>query len=674
MILRAVGLTLLAMFSLSGFAKDVFERDTFQLDPTTCPFSDAIAREKHRIHCFLLEVPENREKPDSRFIELLVVKLDAQTKSADKIEARKRADEKRSDPVIYLTGGPGAKVLTYVQRFKHHGILDRRDLYILEQRGIGWSADFCPFYSLRNPHQLIQPSFEEHLAAQNQQALECAERASRTGVDLTGYNTIENARDVKALRQSLSLDQWNVWGISYGSILGQAYVQQDESAIKAIALDAIMPLNARDDALHWRVVNWYNRVLLILDETCSKQSDCAKHYGNSSKKLREAISSVVNNPIEINLKQTPENPKGKKYYYSDTVAMAPFMFFYEQKNYPAIPALIHHWSDAVINRNDDVFTLMSHLSNNFFSSSPGMRDAILCNDGGFDSLAASAAADEKDHPILSLGRGTAAAAKDESLGCRSMGLYPRDAKEYQLTKTEIPALIIEGAMDPITPPPLAQVILPGFKNGTYVEFPYAGHGPSRSVACAGEMLNLFFDNPDSKPDLSCTKQISTPDFVAPLFKTNLVANLGARFFNDRSSIIAPAFWAVSSSVLLSFAFILLSVQAATRWFDKRQAVITDGVRLVIWTTSLFAVISLCLYAYGISQTYQLTPFLLLFGFENTATYGYLMSYLTLILGIASGVLLYRSQRSFGLPLTTFVGFFITALAAIAYGLFNIIWI
>ena len=36
---------------------------------------------------------------------------------------------------------------------------------------------------------------------------------SRAGlrVDLGGYNTVENVRDVKALRQAPGYDQWNVW-------------------------------------------------------------------------------------------------------------------------------------------------------------------------------------------------------------------------------------------------------------------------------------------------------------------------------------------------------------------------------------------------------------------------------------------------------------------------------
>jgi pimeloyl-ACP methyl ester carboxylesterase len=121
-----------------------------------CPFKGQIDYEPGDIECYLLQVPENREKPDSRFIELHVVKLNS---TWDDEEAEKEGDEglyelapgKRDDPIVYLTGGPGAQATYYIKRFKDHGIRKHRDMYILEQRGIGFSDDFCPYYYTRKP-------------------------------------------------------------------------------------------------------------------------------------------------------------------------------------------------------------------------------------------------------------------------------------------------------------------------------------------------------------------------------------------------------------------------------------------------------------------------------------------------------------------------------------------
>ena len=54
---------------------DLFARDTYRIDTLVCPFKGEIEYEPGDIECGLLEVPENREDPDSRFIELHFVKL-----------------------------------------------------------------------------------------------------------------------------------------------------------------------------------------------------------------------------------------------------------------------------------------------------------------------------------------------------------------------------------------------------------------------------------------------------------------------------------------------------------------------------------------------------------------------------------------------------------------------
>jgi hypothetical protein len=140
----------------SKFHGELFARDTFRLDTVVCPFKGKIDYEPGEIECYLLQVPENREKPGSRFIELHVVKLNSTWDDEEAEEAEKDEDEhdyglapgKRDDPIVYLTGGPGALVTYYIKRFKDHGIRKHRDMYILEQRGIGYSNDFCPYYDI----------------------------------------------------------------------------------------------------------------------------------------------------------------------------------------------------------------------------------------------------------------------------------------------------------------------------------------------------------------------------------------------------------------------------------------------------------------------------------------------------------------------------------------------
>ena len=164
-LLRCVTNTcLLFAFTSPAFAQDagdLFARDSYRIDTVVCPFKGEIEYEPGDIECGLLEVPENREDPDSRFIELHFVKLNSRwgkdEEEDDEEEDSGLAPGKRDDPVIYLTGGPGARVNYYVGRFKDHTLLDHRDLYILEQRGIGFRTISVRFTLAENLRRMTYP-------------------------------------------------------------------------------------------------------------------------------------------------------------------------------------------------------------------------------------------------------------------------------------------------------------------------------------------------------------------------------------------------------------------------------------------------------------------------------------------------------------------------------------
>jgi pimeloyl-ACP methyl ester carboxylesterase len=660
---------------------ELFVRDTFRLDSVVCPFKGKIDYEPGEIQCYLLEVPENREKPDSRFIELHVVKLNSTWDDEEAEKDDNKADEngyelapgKRDDPIIYLTGGPGALVTYYVKRFKDHGIRTHRDMYILEQRGIGYSDDFCLFYSTRKPEIGNVATFEEHLAAGLTAAVDCAVNAAASGVDLSGYNTIENARDVKALRIALGYEQWNVWGISYGSILGQAYIKTDPEGILAVVLDAIVPLDVRNNTWAWRSVQWYDRDLQMLDEICQSQPGCATRYPDLGQRIREATLSVQDDPIAVDVKDSENYPTGKAYFFTDVVAFLPFAFLYEQKEYPGLPGLIYAWAEAVENRDEDVFKALASLGGSFGDGSQGMANATLCRDGDTEVQAEALQADIEEFPVLGSAITSAESLQRRVEMCLEHDMLPRDEAEYAPVETDLPALLIEGAMDPITPPPLAKAILPGFANGTYVEFPYAGHGPSRSVECAGDMLNAFFDNPTAEPDLRCVDEMEEPKIHAPLFTTSFAPRVIVKAMENKKSLIGPGIWAASSILIPLIGFLVLTVAPIGRRIDKRPAAPAGWARVTTWMAALFAVVSVAAFGAAIGATYKSSDILLLFGMVPWAKWAALAGLLAGIAGLVAVVRTVRAHMNDRLPIGTLLGFLLTGLAAISLCVFLFAW-
>jgi pimeloyl-ACP methyl ester carboxylesterase len=626
-------------------------------------------------------VPENREKPGSRFIELHVVKLNSTWDDEEAEEAEKDEDEhdyglapgKRDDPIVYLTGGPGAQVTYYIKRFKDHGIRKHRDMYILEQRGIGYSNDFCPYYDIRKPEIGNVATFEEHLAASLSAAVDCATNAAAHGVDLSGYNTFENARDVKALRIALGYEKWNVWGISYGSILGQAYIKTDPEGILAVVLDAIVPLDIRNNSWAWRTVQWYDRDLKKLDEICQAQPGCAKRYPNLGQRIRDATLSVKDNPIVVDVKDTENYPTGKAYFFTDVVAFLPFAFMYEQKEYPGLPGLIYAWADAVERRDENLFKAIASVAGSFGDGSQGMTNAILCGDADNEVQAIAGKADIEAFPVLGGAIGTVESYDRRAEMCLEHNMVPRNEAEYTPVETDLPALLIEGDMDPITPPPLAKAILPGFSNGTYVEFPYAGHGPSRSVECAGDMLNAFFDNPTADPDLSCVDEMEVPKIYTPLFTTSIGPRLIVKAMEDKKSLIAPGAWAATSVLIPVIGLLVLTVAPIGRRIDKRRPATAGWARVTTWLAAFFVVISIAVFGAAIGVTYKASEILLLFGLVPWAKWGALAGLLAGIAGIAAVVRTVRAHMSERLPVGTLLGFLLTGLASISMSVFLIAW-
>ena len=58
-----------AVDDASADAPGVYARDSYRIDTLVCPFKGRVDYEPGDIECGLLQVPENREDPDSRFIE-----------------------------------------------------------------------------------------------------------------------------------------------------------------------------------------------------------------------------------------------------------------------------------------------------------------------------------------------------------------------------------------------------------------------------------------------------------------------------------------------------------------------------------------------------------------------------------------------------------------------------
>ena len=121
------------------------------------------------------------------------------------------------------------------------------------------------------------------LKADPQVIQECLDEFAAAGADIQGYDTRQSALDLKELRESLGISQWNVYGVSYGTRYALDLLRVDPKGTACVVLDSPMttsdPNNTTDINLNME------RVFNLMFDDCAAQSTCNAAYPNLRQKF-----------------------------------------------------------------------------------------------------------------------------------------------------------------------------------------------------------------------------------------------------------------------------------------------------------------------------------------------------------------------------------------------------
>ncbi len=180
-----------------------------------------------------LKVPENRNGKSDRTITLRFIRFKSTSK------------ELRS-PIIYLAGGPGGSGISAARESRFPLFLAMRefgDVIALDQRGTGMSE---PDLSCKESYMFPFSEPLDRTEAGKIFALaagQCFDRLRAQGIDLSAYNTRENAADLNDLRQALGASRMSLWGISYGTHLALATMKYYGDHVDRVILAGVEPLD-----------------------------------------------------------------------------------------------------------------------------------------------------------------------------------------------------------------------------------------------------------------------------------------------------------------------------------------------------------------------------------------------------------------------------------------------
>ncbi|MEL6861572.1 MAG: alpha/beta fold hydrolase [Pseudomonadota bacterium] len=546
-----------------------------EFTPYVCPFhAQAPKYDPDEFRCGYVLVPEDRTNPDSRLIKLSVLKIASTSENLD------------NRAVIRLTGGPGGpslsagRIIAYqrpdTQRFR-----EVADLIFFDQRGIGYSeAHFCRAV----PREFqFGVSSEEGKALKIEALSKCVAEARAEGIAVDAYSTWQNALDVRDIRRALGYDQWTLFGISYGTELGQAVLEVDEAGTDAAILDSVVPADPRDSGGWGAVAYGFRSALTAINEICANDKACARDVGAMDERFIAAFTAYDEDPLIIDGVDHGSFLDGRLVMDGDLAGGAVFQALYIAQLYGDFPSLLK----ALETRDEVALKAYVEVLGRAIDHSAGNGMELIANCrgaavGDADSLVQM----RTDEPLLS--QWVDIVSWDEY--CRTVYRLDSDPAVKRL-ETDVPILVAAGTVDPITPPSFSQAILPGLPNAQYVEFPYTGHGAlfTDSTGCGGDLWVAFVSNPTEPLDTSCLSQVKAPVFLTRLIETKAPYELARGIQAGNYPMLVMMIAGLLAISLLAFPF-----GWAARAIQGSETVKLAWARPLAWAGALASILALVL--------------------------------------------------------------------------------
>jgi pimeloyl-ACP methyl ester carboxylesterase len=489
-------LVMLALLALSVPAA-AQDQAVPRFEQSACPFTAPPGTDPE---CGRLIVPQNRANPQSRSIEIAVAVF------------RSPNLNKPADPLIYLEGGPGGAVLDllpliFSNRFQP--LLETRDLILFDQRGVGQSQPALACTEIRDlSYDTLDQALttDEYVSRYGQALTECASRLSAEGIDLSAYTSAQNAADVADLIAALGYEQANLFGVSYGTKLALTVLRDHPERIRSVILDSVYP----PQVALTNVPFTFQRALDVLFAGCQQNPDCAAAYPDLETVFYDLVNQLNADPIRTDVLDPSSGRSLEAVIDGDTFASYVFNALYAAEIIPALPKSIYETRDG-----DPQF--VSLMTTVVLQQLPyvflGMNTAVQCaEEFTFETAASLQTVVAETRPELQgfARRGLV----DPALLplCAAWGAGQPDAIDNQPVSSAVPALVVSGEYDPITPPSYGELAAETLSNSTVLSFPGVGHGAVFSSDCAMDIAKQFLADPAAKLDTACIVGMNAPAF------------------------------------------------------------------------------------------------------------------------------------------------------------------
>ncbi|MCD9574053.1 alpha/beta fold hydrolase [Flavobacterium soyae] len=561
--------------------------NTYKLKTAASYFPDWKEVNSQNIKWYSLSVPENWESSNSnKTIKLAVAVLPCFKKS--------------SKNAVHISGGPGGWCIGPIKKWLNHPLRNEANIILVDLRGTGFSEpSLCP----KLGKDILQVLAENNSTTTDINQIvnvseQCKNDLIEKGIDIKAYNSLNISKDLHALKESLGINKWFVYGVSYGTYITQVYSGQFPNDFEGIILDS--PINNIHEYYKNNTSNYISSLNTLFKESKQKFPDLESKYYSVINKLNKK-------GIEVNVDKTIVQT-GKFTYNADDFKIIIHQSLYNKQLIELVPLIINSFykEDKFILANlVDAFS--EALKRDF-----GTYYCVSCNDGFTDKSIADY--DQNTAAFKKNKRGILFYRSDLSI-CEKWEIGAQKINDSTQKNNQIKTLIFAGKYDPITPLNNGKELAKKYKKSFLFEMPY-GHATSFSKA-GKSIVESFISRPDKKPEIK--EELSQIKFISNIKYNGGISKLAKSLNKPVLLYISPLIIAIIV-VLGTFLYCIFSI---FRGKNKNLKVLKY---LFIVNSSLGMVIVFG-FIWAVFQTSNYNLFILLFGLPEKYNFLFILNYI-----------------------------------------------
>ena len=458
-----------------------------------------------KMECYDLLVPEDRADPESQMLRLHVAIF------------RSRSSSPASDPILFLSGGPGQPGIPVVMNIQSFSgfMKSNRDVIVFDQRGTGQSQPSlaCPeagqFYM-----DVLNKTLSQDEFFSNEEAawLKCRERLISEGVELEEYSSAISAADADDLRRALNIEKWNLFGISYGTRLALTIMRDYPQGVRSAVLDSVYPLPETLATYDYKDFRGKGSIKYLLDR-CTADVECQTAYPDLENKLVTLVENLNGTPVSVTSKYKTAvgYSNGPEVMLTGNRLLQVLRgMMYSVADIPFIPKMINDLDNA----DYEIVSKYLYLAFPIFEPT-GMSYSVQCNDNA--AYATNFPALDSPTPLEKIWFSFIQGDNEFMNFCHMWLPDSVDTQKIDSFSSEIPSLLLAGEFDPATPVSYAELAKDGLPNSYLYEFAGFGHSlttsDSAANGCVGSLMASFWNNPVAKPDDDCYYDLKPRKFI-----------------------------------------------------------------------------------------------------------------------------------------------------------------